>query len=279
MKIQKYKELSLLLFGTILGGIFILYKDILESFLIYFVYLAVILFLFGSGVLGFVYNIWILANRKWNTWLKKICIYGLYEIEDKKTSSWVYVPLKQIEELLKKTKIRYYRSKTERKIFKFPVVVNPYGGVYPENNIASFESLNKIFDYVKRGGIYVNIADIPFYYAFDPQLKNKICTTPFADPFSLSRSFFQCILMRKLHTLVVNSEKMDNGTERIILLGTNSKNFFDKKFPLEIEGRRGDFSPFLAISYGKGYFVFSTFKINSQNLGHITKIIKRAQEL
>ena len=58
------------------------------------------------------------------------------------------------------------------------VVLNPYGGVYPETDLKDFTTLSQIFTYVKNGGLFVNVADIPGFWAFNPLLKRKLHATP-----------------------------------------------------------------------------------------------------
>lgn len=52
---------------------------------------------------------------------------------------------------------------------RYNVILNPYGSVYPEVNIKDFLVLNTILEYVLNGGLFVNVADVPFYWAYDPQ--------------------------------------------------------------------------------------------------------------
>ena len=73
-----------------------------------------------------------------------------------------------------KIKVRVKRVRIKRSWVRFffdryNVILNPYGSVYPEVNIKSFPVLNTILDYVLNGGLFVNVADIPFYWAYDPQ--------------------------------------------------------------------------------------------------------------
>ena len=49
------------------------------------------------------------------------------------------------------------------------VILNPYGSVYPEVNIKELTVWRSILHYVLNGGIVVNVADIPFYWAYDPK--------------------------------------------------------------------------------------------------------------
>lgn len=49
----------------------------------------------------------------------------------------------------------------------FQIVINPFGEVYPEDNASNFSSFHQICDYVFNGGIFVNVAGIPFFYYHD----------------------------------------------------------------------------------------------------------------
>ncbi len=59
----------------------------------------------------------------------------------------------------------------------FVAILNPYGAVYPETDVNSFATLRKIQDFVKEGGLFVNIADIPSYYAYDLKIKRRLDLT------------------------------------------------------------------------------------------------------
>jgi hypothetical protein len=59
----------------------------------------------------------------------------------------------------------------------FVAILNPYGGVYPESSVRKLTNLQKIMQFVEKGGIFVNIADIPTYWAYDPKLQRMVETT------------------------------------------------------------------------------------------------------
>lgn len=59
----------------------------------------------------------------------------------------------------------------------FVAILNPYGAVYPEVDLKNFSTLNKILHFVKEGGVFVNIADIPSYYAYDLKIKRRLDLT------------------------------------------------------------------------------------------------------
>jgi len=50
---------------------------------------------------------------------------------------------------------------------KFDIIINPFGEEYPEINKPNLLTLRKIVQYVKNGGIFVNVAGLAFYYLWD----------------------------------------------------------------------------------------------------------------
>jgi len=52
---------------------------------------------------------------------------------------------------------------------RYLIIINPYGSVYPEVDIKELAVWKSILNYVLHGGKFVNVADIPFYYAYDPK--------------------------------------------------------------------------------------------------------------
>ena len=65
----------------------------------------------------------------------------------------------------------------KRSFDSYSAILNPYGGAYPERNIKDNETLNKIFNYVNKGGLFVNVADIPGYWAYNLLLKRRLDAT------------------------------------------------------------------------------------------------------
>jgi hypothetical protein len=51
---------------------------------------------------------------------------------------------------------------------QYNLIINPYGSVYPETDIKELTAWKTILSYVLDGGTFLSIADIPFYYAYDP---------------------------------------------------------------------------------------------------------------
>ncbi|MBL8015339.1 MAG: hypothetical protein JNK26_04090 [Candidatus Doudnabacteria bacterium] len=63
---------------------------------------------------------------------------------------------------------------TGSNLYEYDILVNPYGGLYKDSNLDKRPVLNKILDYVKEGGLYINVSDTPFYYTFREELGYRV---------------------------------------------------------------------------------------------------------
>lgn len=50
---------------------------------------------------------------------------------------------------------------------RFTVVINPFGEYFPESDLITFSGFRKIVEYIRSGGIFVNVAGVGFYWAWD----------------------------------------------------------------------------------------------------------------
>ena len=75
-----------------------------------------------------------------------------------------------------KLKVREISANTN--FDQYLIVLNPYGGVYPEADLKDLTTLNRIFAYVENGGTFVNVADVPGFWAYSPLLRRKVHATP-----------------------------------------------------------------------------------------------------
>lgn len=278
---KKSKEIALLFAGALIGLIFIPAESWISKNLSLVIIISLVFIFYGAGILDGALNLWFLIHKRKNKTLKKVCIYAPYDI-DKDTSSWINVSLSQIKRKLDSEKIKYRISQKESDFQKFLIIINPYGGAYPENSISDLKSLDRIFSFVRNGGIYINIADIPFYYAYEKNLKRRIDTTPLVGNYSVNRSFLDTILSKKLHSFVFpihDGVDFENGIKRVIQLSSSAHNFFDREFLKKIEHLEIKCSPVLAIPFGNGYFVFSTIEIDEKNLNSISDLIKKSLDL
>lgn len=55
----------------------------------------------------------------------------------------------------------------------YPLVINPFGEIYPEEDVANLRTLKNIKKYVDAGGVFVNVAGFPFFYMRDTREKPR----------------------------------------------------------------------------------------------------------
>lgn len=53
----------------------------------------------------------------------------------------------------------------------FSIILNPFGELYLENDTMNLKTFQKIKEYIKRGGVFVNTAGLAFYYMWNPRTK------------------------------------------------------------------------------------------------------------
>lgn len=272
-----FKQTLLVIAGSIIGIFMVTFKDILLHHWKLIIVILLILIFVGSGLLDRFNNLIVDVKKRINTKRKIYALLTPYEILDGQTSSWVNLSIDDIYNVYREKGIRISKIKSVKDIFKFPIVINPYGGSYPETNLDKLESFDQILDYVKRGGAFINIADIPFYYAYSEIHGRNIDTTPIAGSYQLDRSFFQTLITYKLATNIIGlNDSRYPKIERIFILNTSIKNLFKTVIPCH---NLGNGSPFIALSYKLGYFVFSTKKINDDNKKFIATMIKITEKL
>lgn len=273
-----FKEVALLIAGSFLAVIAVGYEELISvNRLPIFLVLAVLVFL-GIGGLERSYSLILYFWKRVNKRRRVVGIYAPFPLQAD-NSSWVSIGIGEFQTYLNANRIRCKLEKTETAFKRHKIMLNPYGGVYPEKDLSTLASLDLIFDFVKQGGIYLNIADIPFYYAFDESLNRRTDTTPLAGDFSTLRSFFQTALTRRLHRFVLGYHRI-KGVSRVIQLFDPGENLYSGPIEHTEEGIVFNLSPVLKVAYGKGYFIFSTLHVNGNNLdSNLLPIINVACEL
>lgn len=272
---QKFREVCLLLAGAALSVVILPSEEFIVMYRWIFIVLALLLLFFGVDGGNLAWQFFIFWIRQINARGKKIAVWAPYEIDDE-TSSWISISRQQVGKLLDDSGLKYKMISRDTEFGKYNIVLNPYGGSYPESDVTILRSLDNIFWYVRKGGIFVNIADIPFYYAYDRALHRMVETTPFVDGLSEIRSFLKSLLTNRLHSFVFNAESLNiKGIKRVISLGSGVKNFHD----MEVLVNEHPCSPYLAIPYGRGIFIFSTIDITRDTQDRITDMIKKAHNL
>lgn len=294
---ETLKALTLLFAGAIasvIGGI--LLSPPVPRFYIYVSSAAVIiLILYGSGAVSKTWHSYNLIRRKGKRiFAAKI---GILTDIDWKPEDWDNawsdtIPIewkKEIESCAKQNelKIRVKLISIRQNLDSYVAVLNPYGGVYPEADIMKSESLNKIFDYVSEGGIFINISDIPGYWQYNPKLKRILDATPpiyyGVTPHDVEaiRKFELTPFIKRMGLKAYNTEGtpvhdwkveftegfsnlnkagMQLKVQRTIVVEKNVKPIVK---PVSVEGI-GEMTPLCMVYYGKGIFIISLSGINKK---------------
>lgn len=71
--------------------------------------------------------------------------------------------------------IRVSKPWTRWFLDRYAVIINPYGSTYPETDTEDLSVMRSILSYVQNGGMFVNVADIPFFFAHDPKRSILYC--------------------------------------------------------------------------------------------------------
>lgn len=145
-----------------------------------------LLVVYGSGAISWVCHVYALWKRRSRFLAPQLGILNDmgWDPSNGEIHSWTKVaPFEWKEEMEKQAKQIGVRVKVKlidvRKGFdSFAAILNPYGGVYPEADVKNFQTLKYILDYVNERGLFVNVADIPGYYAYNPLLRRRLDATP-----------------------------------------------------------------------------------------------------
>ncbi|MCK4735181.1 MAG: hypothetical protein KAT65_22200 [Methanophagales archaeon] len=155
--------------ASVIGGAIIsasiglFFQDVSMSILIFLLGLSLVSLLYGFGINSLMYQHCLRKIRK-----KKLKIGILSDIPHYEKDCWVKTNISSNdwEDELKKCGAKNTELITVLDNFdKYTAILNPYGGLYPERDLSNYETLNKILNYVKEGGFFINVADIPGYFA------------------------------------------------------------------------------------------------------------------
>jgi hypothetical protein len=94
---------------------------------------------------------------------------------------------------------------------RYAVVINPYGEVYPEEDLFVLKTFNRIMEFIKNGGIFVNVGGFAFYYGWD--IKTKREPIPIADVYQFYGGEIKENRTIELHPLQsIKGRTLTNGT-------------------------------------------------------------------
>ena len=197
--------------------------------------------------------------------------------------------------------------KVNQNLDPYIMVLNPYGGVYPEYDLETDVTFTKVLRYVKSGGVFINVADVPGFWAYpleerkqrrpvgriesaDPKAEpfQSRLSTPLLDKLGIpmygGKSFeweveFEeplCTDFKDQLTVQVDrgaqtTWETGTGSESIVAPIVKLKKFNNNKF----KGR--EVTPTFMVDYGKGEFFVSTiplcFPNNPETVCKIIEII------
>jgi hypothetical protein len=156
--------------------------------------------------------------------------------------------------------------------------------------------LDNITEYVKEGGLFVSVADIPCFYAFNKNLGRKLDTitpvfvaAPVYDGVRLQmvRPFTQAPLPKLLGLQIpdlgngiranlqdVLGRSVTITCKRVAIVEKNVENCFTS-IMLQTDGGEKGVTPLFYARYGEGDFLISLFWINGQPHGQTEKVAMR----
>jgi hypothetical protein len=66
----------------------------------------------------------------------------------------------------------------------FSIIFNPFGELYLENDTTNLKTFQKVKEYVRKGGVFVNTAGLAFFYMWNPKTKIEGLTGPMLKTYS-----------------------------------------------------------------------------------------------
>lgn len=71
---------------------------------------------------------------------------------------------------------------------KFDMILNPFGELYPEVDKSNLTTLHSIVEYIRKGGVFINVAGLPFFYVWDGEKESL--SGPLLQTYKLDKSMF-----------------------------------------------------------------------------------------
>lgn len=252
---------------------------------------AVLLLAWGSGILGEIADAVRRTRRRfpWSS-IRVVILNDMgWDPADPHRAGWTDISPEQwkahIEHAaeIAKVPVRVQFGAVTSNHASRAVVVNPYGSVYPEIDLEGGRSLEHILQYVRGGGTFVNVADVPSYFAYSPTLRRRVDATPavFVPGAGLAHPFPFTPLLRKLG-LTVRAWTTSSGAapavaptlhrefqflapaparlqvDRVVVIESNVETVID---PFRVADE--SVSPIVIASFGAGRVVLSTLFLNA----------------
>ena len=309
MRDEDWRSIALVLLGVVTGFIPLLVNQpftVIVPILLAMAFIMIVCLLFGVGVLQNRYHLHILGKRR----KQPFRIGILSDMGEYKPEAdyyvWTDIGLDAWKKAIERTaeamdvKIEAVLLSVEHHLDGYSAILNPYGGAYPEVDLGNLRTLNNILRYVREGGLFVNVADIPTYWAYSPLLSRKIDNTPSTDiPISREgkiivmpfRPFGRTPLMKELGLEGFNTEVIGKIEQRIDSIVPSVNGVFMAARVVKIESnvepcvppvelKVGDIgsrqaSSIVRVRYGNGHFLLSLAWINDESHTDVTKGLLR----
>lgn len=307
MRDEDLRGIALVFLGVVPGFIPLLVGQpwtVILSALLAMAFIMLLCLLFGVGALQNQYHMRVLRKRRKQPFRLGI----LNDMGEYKPGTdyyvWTDISLEDWKAAVERTaeamavKIGVELLKATDALDGYSAILNPYGGAYPEVDLGSLRTLHNILRYVREGGLFANVADIPTYWAYSPLLKRRIDNTPPTDvPINMDgklvviplRPFGRTPLMKELGLQGINTEgigkveqRLDSivpselgafKASRVVLMESNVESCIP---PVQIKNagsRQG--SSIVRVQYGDGCFLLSLAWINDESHTPATKNLLR----
>ena len=295
---ENKKRLALLFAGALIGFI----KSILELSISVDVKVTLIIttvvgiaffLLYGIGIPQEKYHEFILKHR-WKEPLKIGILNDMkWDVSNREIFAWSDVSPDSWKEAIERftndlgVEVKVELIHAGMKFDSYVAILNPYGGVYPEYDLRNLSTLDKILGYVKEGGCFINVADIPSYWAYNPDLHRKldIASTVYAalptptgvriistKPFELTplieRLRLRIIrndsgIQQNLDAVLGASVHTNIRSERLAIVESNVVSCVPTTRLPYVDGNTYDMSALFFVNFGDGAFLFSLIWINT----------------
>jgi hypothetical protein len=263
--------------------------------------------LYGIGVLQDYLHNRTLSNR----WKKPLLVGILndipWDLANDQTYSWTDVNPKDWE-----TQLKFYAKerglsvvlqsvRASSQLDSYTVILNPYGGVYPEENLVDLTSFQNLVEFVRKGGLLVNVADIPTYWAHISVLKKRLEAaetvyatsqqgtkiqilptkpfelTPLAKKLGLHMIPFDDKPVKiSLDKIVGRAVEPIFATRLVIVESNVESRVPPQPFPYSYpDGKSHDMTPIFSVKYAKGEFLISLPCINDSHHNQVQKDVLR----
>ncbi len=178
---QDFKPLALVVGGSLIASIISFLLGLKYLYAAILIVIVGFSFAYGLGILQAALKRYRQHHRLRNIRigvLNDICwnIEGSHARTDVTPDEWMDNLIRYFNECGVKPRIE--KTKVSSKIEKYSAILNPYGSVYPETDLGNLETLHKVLEYVNEGGLFISVADMPFYYAYDNRIKRKVVQQP-----------------------------------------------------------------------------------------------------